>query len=73
MIVDRNKNSNQLLDTNVAVLAGGKWELAVPNGTYVVKVGIGDSGASSNNNVYVEGQRYSPINPWRQTPLQVSR
>jgi len=55
-VVDRNKNASQLLDTNVGVLAGGRWELAVPNGTYTVKVGVGDSSVTSRNNVYIEGQ-----------------
>ncbi|QOV90707.1 CBM96 family carbohydrate-binding protein [Humisphaera borealis] len=53
-VVDRNKNTNQLLDTNVGVKAGARWEVAVPNGTYTVRVGIGDSGASSQNNVWIE-------------------
>jgi ELWxxDGT repeat protein len=52
---DRNKNSNQLLDTSVGVLAGGKWELAVTNGTYNVKVGVGDSAVATTNTVRVEG------------------
>lgn len=57
VVVDRNKNANQLLDTNLAVKAGGKWELAVANGTYTVKVGVGDAGASSTNNVWIEGKQ----------------
>ncbi|QOV89161.1 PQQ-dependent sugar dehydrogenase [Humisphaera borealis] len=54
-VVDRNKNSNQLLDTNVGVIAGGRWELAVANGTYLVTVSVGDGSATSKNNVYIEG------------------
>lgn len=54
-LVDRNLNSNQLLDTNVAVSAGARWELSVPNGFYTVKVSAGDSGAASKANVWVEG------------------
>lgn len=54
-MVDRNANPNQLVDTNVGVKAGAKWELAVANGTYTVKVGIGDAAASSRNNVWIEG------------------
>jgi hypothetical protein len=54
-LVDRNLNSNQLLDTNVAVSAGAKWELSVPNGSYTVKVSAGDSGAATRANVWVEG------------------
>ncbi|MGC3996321.1 MAG: hypothetical protein QM767_01795 [Anaeromyxobacter sp.] len=62
--VDRNLNSNQLLDTNIAVKAGGKWELALPNGTYTVNVSVGDAGAASTNNVWVEGKQlfnYQPL------------
>ena len=53
--VDRNKNTSQLTDTNVGVKAGGKWEIAVPNGTYSVRVSVGDSGAASVNTVRLEG------------------
>jgi ELWxxDGT repeat protein len=60
--VDRNKNSNQLLDTNVGVQTGKKWEIAVPNGKYSVKVGVGDSAATSTNTVRVEGSTlYSAV------------
>ena len=54
-VFDRNVNANQLVDTHVAVQAAGKWELAVPNGQYTVTVGVGDSAASSRDNVWVEG------------------
>lgn len=54
-VVDRNVNANQLLDTNVGVKAASKWELALPNGTYTVTVGVGDAAASSRNNVWIEG------------------
>ncbi|MDB5297345.1 MAG: hypothetical protein JWO31_3328, partial [Phycisphaerales bacterium] len=53
--VDRNANKNQLLDTNVGVLKGARWDLAVPNGRYRVKVGIGDAGGPSTNTVRAEG------------------
>lgn len=53
-VVDRELHANQLLDTNIGVKSGGKWELAVPNGRYTVTVGVGDAGAATNNNVYVE-------------------
>lgn len=53
--VDRNKNSNQLLDTNIGIKSGGKWELAVPSGTYQVKLSIGDSSAATTNTVRIEG------------------
>jgi arylsulfatase A-like enzyme len=51
----RNANPNQLLDTLVSVKAGGKWEVAVPDGTYKVKVSVGDPSATSRNNVWIEG------------------
>ncbi|MDB5294678.1 MAG: conserved repeat domain protein, partial [Phycisphaerales bacterium] len=54
-VVDRNKNSNQLFDTNVGVKAGAKWEILVPNGKYNVRVSIGDSAAASTNTVRLEG------------------
>ena len=54
-VYDRNINANQLLDTTVGVKAGARWELAVPNGKYVVKIGVGDASMTSKNNVWVEG------------------
>ncbi|HEX8916162.1 MAG TPA: Ig-like domain-containing protein, partial [Humisphaera sp.] len=54
-VYDRNKASSQLVDTVLVAKANAKWELAVPNGTYTVKVGVGDAAASSNNTVKVEG------------------
>lgn len=56
-VADREINADQLLDTNVGVKAGTRWELAVPNGTYTVTVGVGDAAATSTNNVWVEGQQ----------------
>lgn len=53
--LDRNRNPNQLLDTSVGVRAGAKWELAVANGTYQVRVSIGDAAVATTNTVRVEG------------------
>jgi archaellum component FlaF (FlaF/FlaG flagellin family) len=53
--IARHVNSDKLLDTSVAVNAGAKWELLLPNGTYKVTVGIGDAGAASTNTVTLEG------------------
>lgn len=57
VVFDRNINADQRLDTALAVKQGGKWELAVANGTYVVNVSVGDAGATSKNNVWIEGQQ----------------
>lgn len=54
-VADRAKNSNQLLDTSVGVLKGAKWEIAVPNGTYSVKISVGDGSKKTTNTVRVEG------------------
>jgi hypothetical protein len=54
-VFDRAKNSNQLLDTSVGVLSGAKWEIAVPNGTYSVKISIGDASKKTTNTVRIEG------------------
>jgi hypothetical protein len=53
--VDRAKNTNQLLDTNIGVKSGAKWEMAVPNGTYTVKVSVGDGLVATTNTVRLEG------------------
>ena len=52
---DRNKSANQVVDTSVGVKTGGKWEVAVANGTYTVLVGVGDSSVATTNTVRVEG------------------
>jgi len=54
-VADRGKNSNQLLDTSIGFLSGAKWEMAVPNGTYSVKVSIGDASKKTTNTIRVEG------------------
>jgi hypothetical protein len=53
--VDRAKNSNQLLDTNIGIKSGAKWEMAVPNGTYSVKVSVGDGATATTNTIRLEG------------------
>jgi len=54
-VIDRDLIANQLLDTHLQVKKGGRWEVAVPNGEYRVTVGVGDAGAASSNNVWIEG------------------
>jgi fibronectin type 3 domain-containing protein len=53
--VDRAKNTNQLLDTNIGIKSGAKWEMAVPNGTYSVKVSVGDGLSATTNTIRLEG------------------
>jgi len=48
-------DGDRLLDTHVAVKAGSRWELEVPDGAYHVKIGVGDATAASQNNIWVEG------------------
>jgi hypothetical protein len=55
VVNDRNKTSNQIVDTSIGVKSGGKWEASVANGTYSVLIGIGDSAISTTNTVRVEG------------------
>ncbi|HYO08053.1 MAG TPA: Ig-like domain-containing protein [Tepidisphaeraceae bacterium] len=53
---DRNKNANQLLDTLVQMQGNSTWTIDLPNGTYTVKVGVGDSQYGSTNTLSVNGQ-----------------
>ena len=55
-VVDRNKNSNQLVDTDIAIKSAANWQLAVPNGTYTVKISVGDSSVATTNTIRVEGK-----------------
>jgi len=76
-VVDRNANSNQLLDTNVGFINSARWEMAVANGQYNVTVGVGDSARSSNNNVWIEGRQlfnYLPLgsNQFRRATITVT-
>ena len=44
-----------LVDSNVGMKSGSKWELSVTNGTYQVLVSVGDSNVAAANTVRVEG------------------
>ncbi|MEA2709427.1 MAG: large repetitive protein, partial [Phycisphaerales bacterium] len=55
---DRNKNTNQLLDTLVHMHAGANWSIALANGTYNVKVSVGDSQYATTNTVSVNGVNF---------------
>jgi hypothetical protein len=48
--------------------AGGKWELAVPNGTYKVLVSVGDPSFASTFTINVEGVSY-----WNAAALGVNK
>src|SRR6185503_19638927 len=52
---DRNKNTNQLLDTLVHMHSGADWSIALANGTYNVKVSVGDSQYATSNTIVVNG------------------
>ncbi|MEA2452742.1 MAG: hypothetical protein QOG04_1452 [Actinomycetota bacterium] len=55
---DRGTLADQLLDTLAHFHSGGKWEIAVPNGTHDVKVSIGDTSHTSSHTINVEGVNY---------------
>jgi fibronectin type 3 domain-containing protein len=55
---DRNKNSNQLLDTLVHMRSGSNWSINIPNGSYSVKVSVGDSQYATTNTVNINGVNY---------------
>ena len=55
---DRNDNDDQALDTLCHFHEGGIWEIALEDGTYIVKVSIGDAGFSKNHTINVEGVNY---------------
>ncbi|MEA3213635.1 MAG: hypothetical protein QOE70_6692 [Chthoniobacter sp.] len=63
---------NSRIDLHLATLcqmqSGATWELAVPNGTYHVTVGVGDSDYPSTYTINVEGVKY-----WTAQPLKAGR
>jgi beta-glucanase (GH16 family) len=54
----RGVNADLRLDTLCHFHAAGKWELAVPNGTYNVLVSVGDPSNASSFTINVEGVSY---------------
>jgi hypothetical protein len=62
---DRGLKTNQLVDTLNHFKRGGIWEVALPNGIYRVRVGIGDAAYASTYSIYVEGKNY-----WDEMPLE---
>jgi fibronectin type 3 domain-containing protein len=55
---DRGGSTDPRLATLIQLHAGGKWQMAVPNGDYSVTVGIGDGGFASSYTLNVEGVAY---------------
>ena len=55
---DRNKISDQLLDTLVQMQSSSTWSINLPNGSYTVKISVGDAQYTSNNTVNVNGVNY---------------
>ena len=60
--VEDARNRGGSTDIRLATLCqfrtGGVWEIAVPNGTYNVTVGVGDGGYPSTYTINVEGVNY---------------
>ncbi len=61
---ERSINPDQRLDTLIHFAAGGRWEFALPNGTYEVTASIGDPSNASTHTLNVEGLNY-----WNAVPL----
>ncbi len=65
---ERGINADRRLDTLCHFHAGGKWEIAAPNGSYAVTLGVGDAGFESTHTVNVEGVGY-----WSGLPLAANQ
>lgn len=65
---DRNRVTDQLLDTLCHFHAGARWEIAVPNGTYSVKASIGDGEFPSTHTLTGEGVAF-----WNGTALSAGQ
>lgn len=50
--------NSPLLDSSIKILAGGVWELEVPNNSYNLKISVGNSVYASENTLQVEGMNY---------------
>ena len=61
---DRNVNPDQRYDTLVHFHQNQEWEIALPNGEYLVTAVIGDAGFDSTHTLNVEGSNY-----WAGLPL----
>ena len=55
---DRRDGNDRRLATLCQIRSGGIWQIAVPNGTYQVTVGIGDGAYPSTYTANVEGVNY---------------
>jgi glucose/arabinose dehydrogenase len=61
---ERNTNADQRFDTLVHFHQGQNWEIALPNGQYIVTAVVGDAGFPSTHTLNVEG-----VNYWDALPL----
>ena len=61
---DRGGSTDPRLATLIQLHAGARWQMAVPNGSYSVTVGVGDGGFSSTYTLNVEGTAF-----WSNTAL----
>jgi glucose/arabinose dehydrogenase len=68
---DRNVNSDQRLDTLIHFHAGGSWEVAIPNGTYDVKIAVGDPSNASTPVLKVEGVFFWGAGGWVTYPANM--
>jgi len=66
---ERNLNSNKLVDTFIQMqqTPPGDWQLAVPNGTYDVTVGVGDAGAAVDSTHSVSAESTVVVPPFTPT------
>lgn len=53
--VERMLRGDARIDTFVAFESGGVWEIELPNGTYDVRLSVGDAGQASTHTIVVEG------------------
>ena len=44
-----------MLDTNIGITAGAKWEIALANGTYTVTFSVGDSSVATTDTIRLQG------------------
>jgi len=54
----RGVSSDHRIDTMVPFRAASTWEIAVPNGTYSVKISVGDTSGTYRQTLSVEGVSY---------------
>ena len=61
--VDRNATPDQRLDTLIQMqVSPARWEYAVPNGTYDVRVGVGDASVTTGSNHQIAVESETAVN-----------